>query len=139
VNGVTCALTGRVGGDPDLAYGRDGRPRLGFSVAVDEHTAATEERPTVETTWVRCTVWGDLAETLAEQLHKGSAVYCEGRLRLDKWLDRGTDVPRSGLSVSAWRCEVHGAIGKAAPRRGWREPTAAGDAAGFLQPQMVPA
>jgi single-stranded DNA-binding protein len=63
------------------------------------------------------TVWGDLAAGLAEQLRKGSAVYCEGRVRLDKWTDKTTGEPRSGLSVSAWRCEVHGAIGRNAPNR----------------------
>jgi single-strand DNA-binding protein len=116
MNGVSAAFTGRLGGVPDLAYTRDGKPRLSFSVAVDEHTTATEEHA-AETIWVRCTVWGDLAAGLAEQLRKGSAVYCEGRVRLDKWTDKTTGEPRSGLSVSAWRCEVHGAIGRNAPNR----------------------
>jgi len=117
MNGVSDAFTGRLGGAPDLAYTRDGKPRLSFSVAVDEHTTATEDRAAPDTQWVRVTVWSDLAATLAEELRKGSAVYCEGRVRLDKWPDKTTGEPRSGLSVSAWRCEVHGAIGRNAPKR----------------------
>jgi single-strand DNA-binding protein len=72
-------------------------------------------RPAPETQKVRVTVWDKLAATLGEQLHQGSAVYCEGKLKLDRWEKDGE--PRCGLSVSAWRCEVHGALGKSAARR----------------------
>jgi single-strand DNA-binding protein len=116
MNGVTAALTGRLGAEPEMRYSQDGKPRLSFSVAADENSAATEDRPARETTWVRVTVWGDQAEALGGQLAKGSSVYVEGRLRLDKWTAQdGT--PRAGLSLSAWRCDPHGQIGKAAPRR----------------------
>ena len=121
MNGIAGALTGRLGGDPDAKYSQDGKLRLSFSVAVDENTTATEDRPSRETQWVRCTVWGEQAEALSEQLHKGSWVYCEGRVRLDKWTDRTSGEPRAGLSLSAWRCEVHAALGKSAPKRE-REP-----------------
>ena len=93
-----------------MRYSQDGKPRLSFSAAVDENSSATEERAARETIWVRVTVWGEQAESLAEQLRKGTACYCEGRLRLDRWQDRTTGESRSGLSVSAWRCELHGQI-----------------------------
>ena len=117
MNGLTGACTGRLGNDPDLAYTVAGKPRLTFNLAVDENTTATEDRAAPETQWVRVTVWGDTATQLAEQLRKGSACYVEGRVRLDRWTDKATGEPRAGLSVSAWRCDVHGAIGKNAPRR----------------------
>src|SRR5205823_4651683 len=61
----------------------------------------TEDRAAPETQWVRVTAWEELALELAEKLHKGAAVYVEGRLRLDRW--PGPDgAERSGLSVSAW-------------------------------------
>ncbi len=118
MNGLHCACTGRLGGDPDLRYTRGGTALLALRVAVDENSQATEARPAPETQWVRVVVWGDQAEQLAGQLHKGSAVYIEGRLRLDRWQDRTTGEPRSGLAVSAWRVDLHGAIGQAAPRPG---------------------
>jgi single-strand DNA-binding protein len=116
MNGVTIACTGRLGGDPESRFTNTGKAMLVFNVAVDENTQATEERAAPETIWLRCTAWDDLAASLAETLRKGSSVYLEGRLRHGKW--QGQDgSPRCGLNVSVWRCEVHGAIGKAAPKR----------------------
>jgi single-stranded DNA-binding protein len=80
---------------------------------------ATEDRPAPETQWVRVTVWDDQAATLADVLKQGSAVYCEGKLRLDRWEKDGE--PRAGLSLSAWRCEPHGQLGKNAPPRAMAE------------------
>jgi single-strand DNA-binding protein len=131
MNGIACAFTGRLGGDPEWRYSQEGKPRLSFSVAVDHNYTATEDRPAPETTWVRVTVWDDLVITLGEQLHKGSAVYVEGKLRLDRWEKDGE--PRAGLSVSAWRCEVHGALGKSAPKRE-PAPAAAGGWPGWPGP-----
>jgi single-stranded DNA-binding protein len=38
-----------------------------LSIAVDENTTATEDHAAPETTWVRVTIWDELAEQLAEQ------------------------------------------------------------------------
>jgi single-strand DNA-binding protein len=116
VNGLTVGCTGRLGGEAELRYLNSGKALLTFSIAVDQDYTATDDRPAPETLWVKVTAWGELAETLGAQLHKGSAVYVEGRLRLDRWQGKDGE-PRCGLSVSAWRVDVHGAIGKQAPRR----------------------
>jgi single-strand DNA-binding protein len=116
MNGLHIACTGRLGGDPEQRFTNTGKAMLVFTVAVDENTQATEERTAPETLWLRCTAWDELATTLGATLHKGSAVYVEGRLRHGKW--QGQDgSPRCGLNVSCWRVEVHGAIGKTAPKR----------------------
>jgi single-strand DNA-binding protein len=115
VNGITMAATGRLGQDPEQRYTNSGKALLTFSIAMDESSTATEDRAAPETTWVRVTCWDELAETIGEQVRKGSHVYVEGRLRLDRWTAKdGT--PHAGLSVSAWRRDVHGAIGKQAPK-----------------------
>ena len=101
MNGLHAAFTGRLGGDPEQRYTRTGKALLTFSVAVDENTVETEDRAAPETQWVRVTAWEELALGLAERLHKGTAVYCEGRLRLDRWT-APDGAERSGLSVSAW-------------------------------------
>jgi single-strand DNA-binding protein len=116
MNGLHIACTGRLGGDPEQRYTGMGLPMLTFSMAVDENTTATEDRPAPETLWLRVTCWDQLADSLAEVLQRGMPVYVEGRLRHEKW--QGNDgQPRCGLKVSAWRVEVHGQIGKNAPRR----------------------
>lgn len=116
MNSIATAFTGRLGQDPESRYSAGGKAMLSFSVAVDQSYVATDDKPPPETTWVRVTCWEELAETLGAQLHKGSAVYCEGRLTHGKWQTREGE-PRCGLNVSAWRVEVHGQLGKAAPKR----------------------
>src|SRR5262249_23534726 len=98
-----------------LKYLANGTALLSFSVAVDQSYSAEEQRAAPEPLRVRVTVWADLAEALADQLHKGSAVYIEGKLTLSQWTARHAGA-RAGLNVSARRCEVHGLIGKAAPQ-----------------------
>jgi len=58
-----------------------------MSVAVNEQwnkDGVKQER--VE--WVRCVLWGALADVAKEYLHKGDAVYLEGRLQTREWEDR---------------------------------------------------
>jgi single-stranded DNA-binding protein len=43
-------------------------------------------------------------------------VYVEGRLTMNTWEGKGGQ-PRTGLSVSAWRVEVLGRIGKNRPAK----------------------
>jgi single-strand DNA-binding protein len=116
VNGLTVACTGRLGGDPEVKYTSSGKQQLVFSVAVDQNTAATEDRAAPETTWLRCTLWEEQAAALADVLVRGTQVYIEGRLRHDRWESREGGA-RCGLSVSAWKVEPLGLIGKNAPRR----------------------
>jgi len=125
MNGVHIACTGRLGGDPEQKYLASGTAMLSFSVAVDEHTKATEERAAPDTTWLRCTVWEARAEELAAVLKKGSQVYVEGKLRHGQWVGQDGQ-PRCGLNVSAWTVQPLGHIGKQAPKR---EPVAAGQEA----------
>ncbi len=117
MNGVHVAASGRLGGDPEQKFTRTGKAMLSFSVAVDEpHTTATEDRPAPEMIWLRCVVWEEKADELGAVLRKGSSVYVEGKLKHDKWT--GPDgTPRCGLSVSAWRVDVHGQLGRSAPKR----------------------
>jgi single-strand DNA-binding protein len=127
MNGITACLTGRVGGDPELKYTQAGKALLTFSVCADQAYTADEQRPAPEPLWVRVTIWETLAQELADQLHKGGSVYVEGRLKHDKWQGRDGE-PRCGLNLSAWRCDLHGQIGKQASPRPKAQPAHAGAA-----------
>jgi len=48
-------------------------------------------------------------------LRKGDEVYCEGSLKLNAWTGQDGQ-QRSGLNVSARKCELLGAIGRRAPK-----------------------
>ena len=116
MNGIRTAFSGRIGTEPEPRYTRAGKALLNFSVAVDQHTTATEERAAPETQWVRVTCWDERAEELADVLKKGMAVYCEGRLTLHHWTAQdGTE--RHSLNVSAGTVQPLGAIGGQAPKR----------------------
>jgi len=115
MNGLHCAFTGRLGTEPEQKYTRNGKATLTFSVAVDQTAHQTEERPEApETQWLRVTAWEEQATALADTLHKGGAVYVEGRLKLDRW--QATDgQQRSGLSLSAWTVQPMG-VGRKSTR-----------------------
>jgi single-strand DNA-binding protein len=103
---------------------------LTLSVAVDENTRQAEQRSEVETTWCRVVVWEELADQMSTQLHQGSLVYIEGRLRLDRWTAQD-GMQRSGLSCSAWLVQAMGQIGRQRPQQSCsdgRQPVVAGGA-----------
>ena len=112
MNGITAALTGRLGGDAELKYTASGTAMATFSVAVDDAKRADGAAPE----WVRVTLWGETAEDLAARLVKGTSVYVEGRLRLDTW-ESQTDEWRATLNLSAWTCCPMGQIGRQRPRQ----------------------
>ena len=115
MNGLMIACTGRLGGDPERRFTPGGKTLLTFSVAVDESTVVTENRPAPETQWLRVTVWDQLAEELEGVLQKGMAVYLEGKLRHGRWQTAGGET-RCGLNVSCSKVEPLGLIGERAPR-----------------------
>ena len=117
MHGLHCALTGRVGGDPERKYTQAGKMMLTFRVAVDESSTATEQRAAPETTWLKITIWEEKAEELEGVLKKGMSVYVEGRLKLDRWTAPDGQ-QRSALSLSAWTVQPMGQIRRRRPERG---------------------
>jgi single-strand DNA-binding protein len=114
MNGITAAFTGRIGRDPELKYTMSGKRMLSFSVAVDENSRQSEDRPDpAETTWVKVTAWEETAARLEQEgrVKKGAAVYVEGRLKLDRWT-KADGTPQSGLSLSAWTVQPMGQLGE---------------------------
>ena len=112
MNGITTALTGRLGADSELRYSANGNAYVTINVAVDDAKKAEGDA----TDWVRATVFGEQAEQLAPRLTKGTSVYLEGRLRLETWTGREGEA-RSTLKLSAWICQPMGQLGRQRPRQ----------------------
>lgn len=112
MNGITACLTGRLGSDAESRYLANGTALATFSVAVDDSKKAEGD----QTEWIRCTIWGEMAETLAPRLTKGAQAYLEGRLKLEQWTTQAGE-QRSTLKMSAWSCQVMGQIGRQRPRQ----------------------
>ena len=102
-------LMGNLTRDPQLRYTTSGLAvcELGLAMNRRYKTAQGEDRE--ETCFVDVEVWAKQAEACGNNLHKGSPVLVEGRLKLDQWEDRQTGQRRSRLRVRADRVQFLGA------------------------------
>lgn len=82
-------LIGRLGRDPESRYTPTGKKVAQFSVAVSSRWKGRDGEMQESTEWVNVEAWERLGETCQEYLKKGSLVYVEGRLKTDKYEDRG--------------------------------------------------
>jgi len=73
-------VVGNLGRDPEKRYSQNGQPVTRFSVAATTRRRERDGEWADHTEWFSVTVFGRLAETLAERLAKGTRVYVEGRL-----------------------------------------------------------
>jgi single-strand DNA-binding protein len=81
-------LIGRLGKDPEGKYTPSGKKVTHFSLAVSQHWKSNGESKEY-TEWVNVEAWGRLGEVCQEYLKKGSLVYIEGRLKTEKYEDKG--------------------------------------------------
>jgi single-strand DNA-binding protein len=81
-------LIGRLGKDPEGRYTPTGKQVVSFSLAVSNRWKAQGEAKEY-TEWINVEAWGRLGEVCQEYLKKGSLVYLEGRLKTDRYEDKG--------------------------------------------------
>jgi len=81
-------LIGRLGKDPESKFTSTGKKVAHFSVAVSQRWKTGGESKEY-TEWVNVEAWGRLGEVCQEYLKKGSLVYLEGRLKTEKYEDKG--------------------------------------------------
>lgn len=82
-------LIGRLGKDPESKYTPTGKGVTDFPIAVSNHWKTKEGETRESTEWVNIETWERLAEICDEYLAKGSLVYVEGRLKTDRYLEKG--------------------------------------------------
>ena len=78
-------LIGHLGKDPETRFTQNGKNVTNFSVAVDRHWRSSEGEVKKATDWFNVDAWGRLGEICQEYLCKGSLVYLEGRLQMDRY------------------------------------------------------
>jgi single-strand DNA-binding protein len=81
-------LIGYLGKDPESRFTPTGKKVAHFSLAVTQRWKSGGEAKEY-TEWVNVEAWGRLGEIAQEYMHKGSLVYLEGRLKTDKYEDKG--------------------------------------------------
>lgn len=83
------AVVGNLTADPELRSTKNGRSVAGFTIASTPRTFDRQSQQWVDgdVLFLRCTVWGDLAEHCASSLAKGMRVVAQGRLTQHSWED----------------------------------------------------
>lgn len=82
-------LIGRLGKDPESKFTPNGKKVAHFSLAVSNRWKDKSGETKESTEWVNIEAWGRLGEVCQEYLKKGSLIYLEGRLKTDKYEDKG--------------------------------------------------
>lgn len=85
--GMPIHIVGNITADPELRYTQSGLPVTGFTVAVNERkfNRETNEWTDGDTTFVRCSVWREMAEQVAASLTKGARVMVSGKIALQEY------------------------------------------------------
>ncbi len=81
-------LIGYLGKEPESRFTPNGKKVVHFSLAVTQRRKSGNETKEY-TEWVNVEAWGKLGEIASKYLKKGSLVYVEGRLKTDKYEDKG--------------------------------------------------
>lgn len=88
-------VSGRLAKDPEV---KDINPSLSvcrMSIVTEHKYKGKDGQETKEVCFHECSVWNKQAERCAATLKKGSLVTVEGRLKMEKWVDKATAVERS--------------------------------------------
>lgn len=80
---TTITVVGNLTGDPELRFTPSGHAVANFTVASTPRTydKQTQEWKDGEALFLRCSVWREYAENVAESLSRGTRVIVTGRLR----------------------------------------------------------
>jgi single-strand DNA-binding protein len=82
-------LIGRLGADPETKFTPTGKKVTHFRLAVSNRWKDKNGETKESTEWANIEAWGRLGEVCQEYLKKGSLVFLEGRLKTDKYEDKG--------------------------------------------------
>lgn len=95
-------VVGNLTGDPELRFTPGGAAVANFTVASTPRLfdRQTNEFKDGETLFMRCSVWRDYAENVAESLTKGSRVIVTGKLKARSYKNK------DGNDRTAWELEV---------------------------------
>jgi single-strand DNA-binding protein len=95
-------IVGNLTAEPDLRFTPSGVAMVKFTVASTPRVfdRETNQYKDGDPLFLMCTAWRELAEHVADSLHKGTRVVVTGRLRLSRWeTDEGEKRSAYGLDV----------------------------------------
>ncbi len=89
-NDTVITVIGNLTADPELRFTQSGIAVASFTVASTPRTfdRQANEWKDGEALFLRCSIWRDAAENVAESLEKGTRVVVQGRLKQRSYTDR---------------------------------------------------
>ena len=89
---------GRLGKDPDeIKVTSDGKAYVQFSLAVDQGKN--------QTMWLQVTAWERQAEAVKKYASKGTLVFVQGRLQVQKYTDK-QHIERTSVEINASNVQI---------------------------------
>jgi len=89
---------GRLGKDPDeIKVTGDGKAYVQFSLAVDQGKN--------QTMWLQVTAWEKQAEAVEKYAGKGTLVFVQGRLQVQKYTDK-QHIERTSVEINATNVQI---------------------------------
>ncbi len=82
-------LIGRLGKDPESRFTPTGKKVTSFSLAVGQRWKGADGKVKEQTEWFNIEAWGRIGEICQQYLQKGRLVFIEGRLKTDRYEDKG--------------------------------------------------
>lgn len=94
-------VIGNLTADPELRFTPSGAAVANFTVASTPRTfdRQSNEWKDAETLFMRCSVWREAAENVAESLQRGARVIVSGRLVSRSWEDKESGQKRSVMEM----------------------------------------
>ena len=81
-------ITGNLTRDPELRSTQNGSSVCGFSVAVNRTYRDASGAQKEDVSFIECSAWGKLGETISQYAKKGTGVLVSGRLNQRSWEDK---------------------------------------------------
>ncbi len=89
-----CNFIGNLTRDPELKYTPNGTALVDLGMAVNEAYKKGEDW-VENTVFLNCQGWGELAERVSQNYHKGDRILVRAKYKLDTWEDKTTGEKRS--------------------------------------------
>ncbi|TSJ91803.1 single-stranded DNA-binding protein [Gilliamella apicola] len=91
----TMTVTGNAGANAELRYTQQGTAIGDFNLPVKQGYGDNQK-----TSWVKCILWGKVAEGYAPNIKKGDLVVVSGEFYVEEWRKDGATFTRPCLRVS---------------------------------------
>ena len=98
MNEPVITVIGNLTADPELRYISSGTPVANFTIASTPRVKKNDQWVDGEAMFVRCTVWREYAENVADSLSKGMRVVATGRLSVETY-QANTGEERTSLKL----------------------------------------